>query len=371
MKIAIITHVFHKQLNSTYFAYGPYVKEMNSWEKFCDEFLLVAPLSAQKITAIESAYQSKIVFLEVAPILFTSFFSSLRSLFLLPKIFVTIYKAMQQADHIHLRCPGNVGLLACFVQILFPNKPKTAKYAGNWDPKSQQPWSYRLQKWILNNTFLTRNIQVLVYGKWEKISKNIHPFFTASYFETEKMALQNTTLKNTIRIVFAGSLVAGKNPMYAMLLVQQLLKEGILVTLDIYGDGVQRQELEEFIKVNNLQKVLFLHGNQNQQTLKKAFQNSHFVILPSKSEGWPKAIAEGMFWGCVPIATPVSCVPYMLNYGKHGILLANDLIVDAQAIISLLQNEGKYFLMREKAANWSRKYTFDFFETEIKKMLLG
>ena len=34
-------------------------------------------------------------------------------------------------------------------------------------PKSKQPWTYKLQKWILSNTFLTRNMQVLVYGEWE------------------------------------------------------------------------------------------------------------------------------------------------------------------------------------------------------------
>jgi hypothetical protein len=33
----------------------------------------------------------------------------------------------------------------------FPNKPKTAKYAGNWDPKSKT-WTYMQQK-ILSNTF--------------------------------------------------------------------------------------------------------------------------------------------------------------------------------------------------------------------------
>jgi hypothetical protein len=44
------------------------------------------------------------------------------------------------------------------------------------------------------------------------------------------------------------------------------------------------------------------------------------VLLPSNSEGWPKAIAEGMFWGCVQLQTAVSCVPYMLDYGKEGLL---------------------------------------------------
>ena len=70
-----------------------------------------------------------------------------------------------------------MGLIGAIVNILFPNKQKTAKYAGNWDPKSKQPWSYRLQKWILSNTFLTKNMQVLVYGEWPNQTKNIKPFF--------------------------------------------------------------------------------------------------------------------------------------------------------------------------------------------------
>jgi hypothetical protein len=31
-----------------------------------------------------------------------------------------------------------------------------------------------------------------------------------------------------------------------------------------------------------------------------------------------KAIAEGMFWGCIPVGTAVSCVPFMLDEGKRG-----------------------------------------------------
>lgn len=91
---------------------------------------------------------------------------------------------MVQADYIHLRCPGNMGLEA-LVQMLFPNKPKTAKYAGNWNPKSKQPWSYRLQKWILSYTFLTQNMQVLVYGEWSNQTKNSKLFFSDTYSEEE------------------------------------------------------------------------------------------------------------------------------------------------------------------------------------------
>ena len=72
---------------------------------------------------------------------------------LLPIVFDRVVVAMKNADHIHWRCPGNMGLIGAIVQILFPKKNKTAKYAGNWDPKAKQPFTYKLQRWILSNTF--------------------------------------------------------------------------------------------------------------------------------------------------------------------------------------------------------------------------
>ena len=100
-----------------------------------------------------------------------------KSIFAIPSICFIIFKQMKNADHIHLRCPNNMGLLACFVQIFFPNKNKTAKYANNWDWKSTQPFTYRLQQIILRNTLLTKNMKVLVYGNWNDKTKNIIPFF--------------------------------------------------------------------------------------------------------------------------------------------------------------------------------------------------
>jgi glycosyltransferase involved in cell wall biosynthesis len=280
-----------------------------------------------------------------------------------------IYKAMQQADHIHLRCPGNIGLLGCLVQILFPSKSKTAKYAGNWDPKAKQPWSYRLQKWILSNTFLTRNMRVLVYGEWEGSSKNIKPFFTATYSDSDKIPMKVLDLKGKINFVFVGTLASGKNPLYAIQLVEALFKKGYDVTLDLYGEGIERLVLENYITSKGLEKIIVLQGNQNLETVKATYQNSHFVLLPSKSEGWPKAIAEGMFWGGVPISTAVSCVPFMLDFGERGLLLEMILEEDIQQLEKVLNNEMAFNSKRRKASQWSQKYTLDVFEEEIKSML--
>lgn len=370
MKFVIITHVNHIQKGSQYFAYGPYVREMNIWLKYVDEVIVVAPLVKGLPKVIDLPYQyPKIGFKEVPAFSLTSVRAVFKTVLQLPVLLWTIYKSMREADHIHLRCPGNMGLLGCMIQILFPFKKKIAKYAGNWDTKSKQPWTYRMQKWILSNTFLTKNIQVLVYGEWGNQSKNIKPFFTASYPATEKVLIQKNSLDSRIEFLFVGSLLLGKNPLYAVKLIEVLAKKGYNVVLNLYGEGPERENLENYIKDNQIRNYVILHGNQNQEIVKKAYQDSHFVILPSKSEGWPKAIVEGMFLGCVPIATKVSCVPFMLDYGNRGIILEMDLENDLIQISNSINNEADFLGKSKLAREWSQQYTLDFFESEIKKMI--
>ena len=164
MKFAIITHVDHFYKNDNYYAYAPYVREMNIWGKFVDKIFIVAPVSQNETSNINIPYSHKdITFSKIPPISLSSIFEVLKAFLMFPVIAYKIFMAMQKADHIHLRCPGNIGLIGCLIQVLFPKKPKTAKYAGNWDPNAKQPMSYRFQKWLLSNTFFTKNMQVMVY----------------------------------------------------------------------------------------------------------------------------------------------------------------------------------------------------------------
>lgn len=370
MNFVIITHVQHIKEHSKYFGYAPYVREMNIWLKYVDKVTVVAPIEKSKLDNIHLAYQHEnLIFKEVPNFNATSFINSLRTFSKLPSLLWTIFLAMKKADHIHLRCPGNMGLLGCLVQILFPNTPKTAKYAGNWDPNAKQPISYKMQKWILNNTFLTKNMQVLVYGEWKGSSKNIKPFFTATYSETKKEPILPRSLKQKINFVFVGTLSIGKMPFYAIQLVENLKKLGIDIQLNLFGDGVLRNELEKHIDSNKLSAFIFLKGNQNKEAIEQAYKESQFLILASKSEGWPKVVAEAMFWGCLPLTTNVSCVNYMIDNGNRGEILNLRLEEDTQQIFDLIQNETHYIKMCVAARDWSQQYTTEYFETEIVKLL--
>lgn len=370
MKFCVITNVQHIRDNNQFYGYAPFIREMNIWLKFTDDVIVVAPLINESLNPIYQNYQhSNIRLYKVSEFDITSFKNTLKALFKLPLLFFIIFKAMLVADHIHLRCPGNMGLIASIVQIFFPFKKKSAKYAGNWDPKAKQPFTYKMQRWILSNTFLTRNIQVLVYGNWPNQSKNIKPFFTATYFDSDKVGIQSKILKDNIEFVFVGTLSKGKQPLYAIELVHELAKKGYTLQLNLYGEGEMRAELETYIKVHKLENYIFLKGNQSKETVLEAYKKSHFLLLPSKSEGWPKVVAEAMFWGCIPVVTPISCVPDMLNYGTRGVLLNENLQEDVGKLIKVINDFEIYNKISSEGQLWSQKYTLDYFENEIKKIL--
>ncbi|TDW47166.1 glycosyltransferase involved in cell wall biosynthesis [Flavobacterium sp. 270] len=353
------------------YAYAPYVNELIILKKFSDKIDFCCPVWENDRGLLISKFPFEIHHnFKLIDSNLNSFKQVIRSVFYSFYNVIVLFSAMKNAEHIHLRCPGNIGLIACLVQVLFPGKIKTAKYAGNWDPKSKQPWSYRLQKYILNNTFMTKNMQVLVYGEWPHQSKNIKSFFTATYSESQIENIQEANFSSGLKFIFVGSLVAGKEPLYAIKIVEKLAEKGHNVMLDLYGGGIERISLEKYIQDNKLNKYVVLKGNQNQETIKQAYKESHFVILPSKSEGWPKAIAEGMFWGCVPVSTAVSCVPFMLDYGNRGLLLEMNLEKDTDQIQNLILDKKEYLSKSKLALSWSQKYTTDLFEAEIKKLLL-
>jgi glycosyltransferase involved in cell wall biosynthesis len=371
MIFLIVSHVEHKFYQNNYWAYGPYIREMNLWEKHIDQLIVVAPLNQTKPNTIDLPYDSKqLDFRAVPSFNGIGIQNKLVSLTRLPFLFWKIFLAMREADHIHLRCPGNVGLLGCMVQVFFPSKKKTAKYAGNWDWKSKQPWSYRIQQKILRNTLITQNMQTLVYGNWQE-TKNIKPFFTASYSEKEIFPTRPRDLENDklLKLIFVGALHEGKRPMLSLEAVKQLRDEQINCEMNFYGDGPERNTMENYINLNHLNSNVKIHGNVDSTILKQAYQQSHFLLFISMSEGWPKVVAESMFWCCLPLTSAVSCLPEMIGYDTRGDLIEPDVKQIVEKIKYYLIHPETYRKKCEEAMQWSRQFTLEKFEDEIKKLL--
>jgi len=147
MKLVVISSAPFIYKDNSVFAYSPYKDELIIWQKYSDEIRFCCPIWSNDKGLLISEIPFKIekqfelIDFNLNTILnsFNAFLCSIYNVFVL-------YRAMKKADHIHLRCPGNIGLLGSMVQILFPKTPKTVKYAGNWDPKAKQPWTYPIAK---------------------------------------------------------------------------------------------------------------------------------------------------------------------------------------------------------------------------------
>lgn len=370
MTFTIISHVLHKRNSSGEIGgYGPYIREMNIWLKYVDKLVVVAPIHNAEFDAIDIAYEhNNIEFIEVPQFNITSKKGLCKLPLILPKLLCCISKGMRKADHIHLRCPGNMGLLGCIMQVFFPHKAKTAKYAGNWDWSSKQPLTYRIQQHILQNTLLTKNMTALVYGEWKGATKNIKSFFTATYSNREIIPTEVRKTDGKIKTLFVGTLSANKNPLLAVKAINALRDKGLDIELTLLGEGVERCAIESYVSENKLDDRVFLMGNVNGDAVKNYMQQSHFLLFASRSEGWPKAVAEAMFWGCLPVTTRVSCVANMVGNGRRGLLVEPKVDDIVRAIEDCLTN--KEYLTKAKAAmEWSRGYTLEYFEDEIKKLL--
>ena len=387
-------------------AYAPYVREMDIWFDQVEVARMAAPDEYPFPLKTIAFKRQDFLFKDLPFMKFEGLKDSILSLLRIPQIFIKLVIEIRKSDHIHLRCPGNISLLGSIAQVFFPKNPKSVKYAGNWDPEAKQPWTYRFQKWILSNRFLSRNIKVLVYGNWPNQSDNIIPFFTASFSEKEKEFIAKD-FEQPYKFIFTGNLVEGKGIFEAIDLIESLKNKGVISELDIYGDGVLEDSLRSYIQKKELQNLVKLKGRKSLEELKQAYKKAHFVVLLSDSEGWPKVLAEGMWYGCIPVATAVSCVPWMLGEGNRGVLipdlekreenkekrgiLLNDesqknrqlecsdgsrdvsrtefFKDDLASLTKLLKHPEKLKQMSIAAQEWSQQYTLERFEKAIREIL--
>ncbi len=375
MKFGVFTNVEHVFFEGTYYSYGPFIKEMNLWLKPEDTYVLIAPIiNNRKPNPIELALTyPTIVVIPIPSFNISSLFNVFIAITKMPIVFYKLLKTMAFVDHIHLRCPNNIGLISSVCQIFFPRKVKTAKYAGNWDWNSKQPYSYRLQQMILRNPIITKKMTVLVYGDWPDKTKNIRSFFTATFKNEDRELISPRKIESNqkIKLVFIGALSPGKRPLLSIMVSQELNKIGILNELHLYGEGKLRGELEFYIAENQLNDSVCLHGNVPNDEIKMALKESHFLIFISKSEGWPKAVAEAMWWGCLPVTTRVSCVPQMVGEGSRGLLINENLDTIIYEIRNCINNLNVYKEKCEAAMLWSREYTIEKFQLEISNLVYG
>jgi glycosyltransferase involved in cell wall biosynthesis len=279
----------------------------------------------------------------------------------LPMLCWALIEAMRGAEAIHVRCPGNVGLMSAALAPLFSRR-LIAKYAGQWRGYRGEPWSYRAQRWILRSRWWKG--PVVVYGEWPGEPEHVVPFFNSALTEGQmdraRLAASHGRRGGLWQILFVGRLSAAKQAETVIRACGRLSTDGLQLRCELIGEGPELGRLRALVHELGLERTIRLQGGASFEGVLEAYEKADLLVLPSETEGWPKVLAEAMAFGVPCVATDRGLNPWMLGEGRGLTAKFGDVEGFAAAIRTILtEDEDARRRRRAACAEFGQRYSID------------
>jgi len=369
--LLIISHVVHYVSGDQLFAYGPYSREIDIWADLFPRVIIAAPCRYETPPGDCLPLTRSNIFIE--PQKETggeTLRAELKQIASLPTIAWRLIRAIRHADAVHVRCPGNLGLMGVILAPLF-SRHLVAKYAGQWSRYSGEPWSFRLQKKILRSGWWRG--PVTVYGQDIDQTSNIIPFFT-SILTREQMARARAaattkTFRSPLQVLYVGRLSAPKNVDVLISAVASLKAEAIEIQCVIVGEGPERLALAAQVAQLGLSDCISFAGGLDFRRVIDFYERADVLVLASETEGWPKAITEGMAFGLVCIGSNRGMVTEILGEERGVLVPPRNLEALTTAIRRIATSPGEYQSVSARAALWAQKYSLEDLRKSLGELL--
>lgn len=359
MRLLVISHTPHYRRGGRAVGWAATVHELSRIAGIVDELVHAAPVWPGEGSGADAGYEAENVRLVgLAPSggegLTAKAGIGAAWLSTLP----VLLRELRKADAVHVRLPCNVGLLALLV-LCVKREPRRRwlKYAGNWGSYPGEPWSYRLQKWILKKGWVGG--VVTVNGEWEDAPPHVrafyNPSFSAAELEEARRAGRAKRMDGVLRCAYVGRVEEAKGAGRAVEIVQRLRERGVEAELDVVGEGPLRGELEK-----QGEPWVRFHGWLPRKEVSRVWREAHVCLLPSRTEGWPKVLSEGMAWGVVPVASDVGCVrQYLRRFGCGAALDARDLEGFVETLRGYAAEPERWKSESERAMEAAGEFTYE------------
>lgn len=173
----------------------------------------------------------------------------------------------------------------------------------------------------------------------------------------------NDTKSKIFNIIFVGRLVEQKDPMTFLKSIK-LLKDNYNFdfSVDILWDGPLKNQMEEFVFTNNLQKNITFHGWVSKVEMLKYYQSSNLQVISSLAEAMSIATLESLSTGQYILSTPVSGNVDMIEKDINGDFFdygnAQDL---SEKIYDYYENkfQKSYTIDEKYLENFRKKYSWE------------
>lgn len=146
------------------------------------------------------------------------------------------------------------------------------------------------------------------------------------------------------RFVFVGSLSTRKRPSLVIKAIKELHRRDILATLDVVGGGPLEETLHELVTEYGLEDFVTLHGQLSVPF--SIVSKSDALVLPSLSEGVPRAVLESLYLGTPCVLRDVDGNEELIQSGINGVLFSDEnKIADAMELIISFSRCGNKSLL--------------------------
>lgn len=314
-KLVIISHTEHyTNENGIIMGWGSTVNEVNFIADYWEEVYHVACLYDTKMPLSSLPYsKNNITFVPIPPFGGKSLLDKVLIFTKIPKIISQVVKSLNGASEVQLRLPTSMGLFLLPLFSFFINRKFTLwiKYAGNWG-QERGPLSYRIQRtWLKKNW---ANCKVTINGFWENQPKHClsfeNPCLTSNDLAAGKISSDNKKFEAPFVFAFVGRLESAKGVDRIIEALQGIPLDKI-EKVNFIGDGEKTIFYKE--KTAFLNEKIHYHGFLDKERVHQILAESHFLLLPSDSEGFPKVIAEAACYGAIPIVSNVGSIAHYIN----------------------------------------------------------
>ena len=366
-KLLVISDTGVFKTNSGFNAFGPVVKELEHLLEVFDEITWIGfnKKNQSQNKSFINVNGKRIHIIALTEVGGKSFISKLNIIFHYPIMFVVILREIIKHKYIHTRAPSNPAVIAMFLSYFFSNKTFWHKYAGSWIDKAS--YFYEQQRLFLKK--LNKNSLITINGNYEMNNQQFFSFENPCLDLNDRVfgneIVSKKVIKGKINFCFVGALNEHKGVRKIIESFTKIDSEKIGV-LHFVGDG---EDKEVYLKLSEKIKYeVIFHGFLAKDKIKDVYSKTHFILLPSKSEGFPKVIGEAMNYGCIPIVSDVSCIDQYIKDGENGFLLkypTTELLIESikKAIVLDKKLHKKWI---EYNYSLAQKFTYNYYNSRIK-----
>lgn len=142
--------------------------------------------------------------------------------------------------------------------------------------------------------------------------------------------------------------------------------------INCYGDGENKNQLEQLKKYYNLNNVML---NNYKDNILDIWKLNHGIIMPSRFEGIPIVLLTAMLCGRMPIVTEVGGHSELIEHGISGFIAKAptlELIDEALELAWQARSEWKVFgeVARNRVLNFMPEDPVSDFINKIKDIIL-